>query len=532
MRERRVVVIGAGIGGLTAGLELTAHGLGVTIVDKEAAVGGKMRRVVFPTSEGDVGIDAGPTVFTMRWVLDELFDAIGARLDDHITLHPAETLARHAWSDASRLDLFADLARSADAVAAFAGLEARAGFLAFAEASRHVYRTLERPFLRAPRPSVTGLVAATGFAGLGDLARIGAFRTLWGGIGRYFADPRLRQLFGRYATYCGSSPFESPATLMLIAHVEQDGVWLVEGGMHRVATALADLAAARGVRLRLGELVSEVVVRGGRAAGVRLASGEVIEADAVISNADAGALRAGAFGRAVKSAAPGIPPRARSFSALTFAMHARATGFPLIRHTVFFSSDYRLEFNDLRRHARLPQAPTIYVCAQDRADLDTRTVSGDHGGAERLLVLINAPPTGDIRTPESWESETCASRIIDRLHHYGLDLTPVPGRLRVTTPTDFHRLFPATGGALYGRASHGWAASFRRASTSTRLPGLYLAGGSTHPGPGVPMAARSGRLAAARLITDLTGRKRTFPANSTSEPQSRPAGMPGGTSTA
>lgn len=530
MRQDRVVVIGAGIGGLTAGLTLAARGLDVTLLEAQATPGGKMRQIAVGAPDRPALVDAGPTVFTMRWVFDELFDSLGLTLSDHLTLTRAETLARHAWGDGSRLDLFADVERSRAAVEAFAGAGEAAGFEQFCAATRKVYQLLEQPFLRSETPSAIGLVRSCGLVDLARLARIGAFSTLWGGIGQYFRDPRLQQLFGRYATYCGSSPFEAPATLMLIAHVEQDGVWLVDGGMHAVARAFADLAAAKGARIRYGARVDEILVRHGRVSGVLLAGGEVIEADTVISNADAGALSAGLFGRAIGAAGPRLATRDRSFSAVTFACQASTSGFPLARHNVFFSSDYAREFADLRVEQTLPREPTIYVCAQDRGD--SACASGGITGPERLLCLINAPPTGDDRSSDSWETDQCAMRVFDRLRHFGLHVDHRAGHMVTTTPTDFHRLFPATGGALYGRASHGWMASFQRASSRTRVPGLYLAGGSTHPGPGVPMATLSGRNAAARVLQDLTRGQPRRQASSISASPSRPADMAGGTSTA
>jgi 1-hydroxycarotenoid 3,4-desaturase len=143
-----------------------------------------------------------------------------------------------------RLDLFADRERSADAIGALAGPDEARGFKRFCDRARRTFEVLDRPFIRSARPSVDRLVAGVGLRGLGDLWLANPFGTLWDSLGSFFRDPRLRQLFGRYATYCGSSPFRAPATLMLVAHVEQDGVWLVEGGMHRLARALADLARA------------------------------------------------------------------------------------------------------------------------------------------------------------------------------------------------------------------------------------------------------------------------------------------------
>jgi 1-hydroxycarotenoid 3,4-desaturase len=338
---------------------------------------------------------------------------------------------------------------------------------------------------------------------------------MWSALGKYFRDPRLQQLFGRYATYCGSSPYLAPATLMLVAHVERSGVWSIEGGMHALAQALADGARSFGATIRYGQEVDELLVACGRASGVRLASGERIGADAVIINADVAALAGGLFGVNARRGAAAISPRARSLSALTWSTVAKTDGFPLSLHNVFFSRDYHAEFDDIFRRDTLPNEPTVYVCAQDRDG-----EGPDSGGEERLLVLVNAPANGDRHYYDTAEVEQCAQRTFRTLERCGLQIQRRPETTQVTTPADFNRMFPATGGALYGRSSHGWTASFQRPGARTRIPGLYLAGGSTHPGPGVPMAALSGRSAASSLLADLT-----------SHGWSTPTAMRGGTST-
>ena len=499
----RVAVVGAGIGGLVAALGLASRGLDVTLLDRAAAPGGKMREVEVAGQR----LDAGPTVFTMRWVLDAVFAGAGTRLEDHLTLQPAGVLARHAWPDGSRLDLFADMEQSADAIGAFAGRREAAGFRTFTAQARGIYETLEGPFIRGPRPTMPGLVGAAGFA---RMWRTRPFDTLWSALSSHFQDQRLRQLFGRYATYCGSSPYLAPATLMLVAHVEREGVWMVQGGMHRVAAALAALAASRGVTVRMGAEVAEVLVDRGRAAGVRLRDGERIAADAVVVNADPNAVASGLLGAAVRGAVPPLAPAGRSLSALTWAAVARAEGFPLHRHTVFFSDDYAGEFAGLRRGA-LPVQPTTYVCAQDRGD-----ACAGPAGPERLLILVNAPATGDTQPPTETEIDECRDRTFTHLSRSGLHLTDMEAV--ATGPAGFNSLFPATGGALYGPAVHGAMATFKRPGSRTRVPGLYLAGGGTHPGAGVPMAALSGGLAVDSVMQDLASTRRSVQ-----------GAMPGGT---
>jgi 1-hydroxycarotenoid 3,4-desaturase len=261
--------------------------------------------------------------------------------------------------------------------------------------------------------------------------------------------------------------------------------------------------------------VDQITVAGGRASGVTLATGEHLAADAVVANADAAAIAMGAFGEAAAKGAPLRPASARSLSAVSWALHAQTDGFPLCRHNVFFSGDYRAEFDDIFRDGRLPRAPTIYVCAEDRGD-DGAKISG----AERLLILVNAPANGDQTSLGERELSTCQTQVFDHLRRCGLAVARTAEATRVTTPRDFNALFPATGGALYGQATHGWAAAFQRPGAKTKVPGLYQAGGGAHPGAGVPMAALSGRLAAARLMRD---RASTSPF--------RRAAIAGGTST-
>jgi 1-hydroxycarotenoid 3,4-desaturase len=194
-----------------------------------------------------------------------------------------------------------------------------------------------------------------------------------------------------------------------------------------------------------------------------------------------------------------VDPGSRSLSAIIWNLVAETEGFPLLRHTVFFSRDYRAEFDAIFRDGRPPGEPTVYICAQDRDDRGEWPA----GTPERLLCLINAPALGDSKPLPSSEVEQCAERTFSLLTRCGLRVQRSPHLSQVTTPTGFSELFPATGGALYGQASHGWKASFSRPGSRSAIPGLYLAGGSTHPGAGVPMATLSGRLAASCVLADL-----------------------------
>ena len=509
MADSHVVVIGAGVGGLVTAALLGASGVRVTVVEAEAGPGGKLRTL----PAGHRPMDAGPTVFTMKPVFEEIFAAAGRDFDACVPTRPADVLARHAWGD-DRLDLYADPARSEAAIGDFAGTAAVRGYRAFRAQAKRVFDTLDASFLRTGSTNPIGLTWRVGLRRFPDMLAIRPYESLWKVLGEYFADQRLRQLFARYATYCGSSPFQSPSTLMLIAHVEALGVWLIDDGMHRLASALEALAAANGVTFRYGVAVEEILIERGRARGVRTAGGGSIAADAVVCNADPAALAAGRFGTEARRACRPTRRAQRSLSAMVWLADAATDGFPLARHNVFFSADYPAEFAALRA-GTLADRPSVYVCAQDRTDAGCR-----EPGRERLQIIVNAPPLGDQRILNPSEIEQCSRRMEAGLARCGLTLRLHPQAMRLLTPHDFERLCPSTGGALYGRASHGWAASFLRQSARTRIPGLYCAGGSTHPGAGVPMAALSGRLAAATLRRDLASTFRSYP-----------AAMPGGTST-
>jgi 1-hydroxycarotenoid 3,4-desaturase len=502
-RKDKVIIVGAGIGGLATAVELAARGVQVEVVERAATPGGKMREVAI----GDARIDAGPTVFTMRWVFDELFGNAGTSLDAELVLKQADLIARHAWNDHDRLDLFADIQQSADAVARFSGADEGKRFLNFCTDSRKIYETLRGPFIGSSRTNPIGLTGRIGRAGLSGMLHVKPYSTLWQALSGHFRDARLRQLYGRYATYAGSSPFLAPATLMLIAHVEQEGVWLIEGGMHQLAVAMARLAQRNGASIRYGADVAEVLMKNDRACGIRLAGHEDqrIEADAVVLNTDVSALGAGLLGAGVARAAPPTLPKHRSLSAITWNLVAKTSGFPLTRHSVFFSSDYPAEFDDIFKRGRPPLEPTVYICAQDRgASLSELHPQPQNAAAgERLLLLINAPANGDSRQADAAEIERWRLRTFNVLERCGLHIEHRPDATQATTASGFEQLFPATGGALYGRASHGWQASFARPGSRTKVPRLYLAGGSTHPGAGVPMAALSGRQAATSVLADL-----------------------------
>ena len=487
--ERHVIVVGAGIGGLAAAIDLAAGGTRVTLLERHSTPGGKMRE----HHVGGFHIDAGPTVFTMRWVFEALFEHAGAHFGECVDAVEASVLARHSWLDGSQLDLFADIERSIDAIGDFAGAGEAAAYRRFARESQQIFDTLDHSFMRSERPSPLGLTAALGLRGLPRLYATKPFTSLWRELGRVFRDSRLQQLFGRYATYCGSSPFDSPATLMLIAHAERAGVWYLQGGMFRLARAMADLAAKLGVDCRYETDVARIVTTAKRASGVELQNGERIDADAVVFNGDVAALNAGLLGDDLRDATPPRPGERRSLSAITWSLAAPTRGFELDYHTVFFGSDYADEFASIFARGTVTAEPTVYICAK------ARTEQARPEGSEPLLLLVNAPP----RHFAADELARIEKRTFTLLHRHGLEIDRTQDAGLTTSPNDFAAMFPGTQGAIYGWPTHGWTGSFKRHGARARLPGLYFAGGTVHPGPGVPMVAQSGRLAAAAIRADF-----------------------------
>lgn len=496
-----ILIIGAGAGGLAAAIALAASGHPVEVLERGPAPGGKMRRV----KAGEFDLDAGPTVFTMRWVFEDLLREAGTSLADRLTLEPAEILARHAWTDGSQLDLYASLARSAEAIGDFAGAREAQGFSRMMTRARDIHATLAEAFMASEQPggSLT-LMRRLGPRGLPGLVRTAPMRTLWGALGNYFRDPRLRQLFARYATYVGASPLHAPATLMLIAWVEQTGVWRVIGGMRALAAMLAEVAVALGVKFHFDTHVAAIHAPHGAVAGVTLASGDRMACQSLIYNGDTAALGSGLLGSDVQPMFRSECNRQRSLSALTFCVAARTSGFPLSHHNVFFPPEYPPEFRTIFGSGEIIERPTVYVCAQARSAADTPPPA-QRRQAEPLLLLINAPADGDRRSRSPEEIDVLRTKTLQMMADCGAIVHPESEV--VTGPAGFEALFPGRGGALYGAANHGPFASFARPGPATPVRGLYLAGGSAHPGAGVPMATLSGRLAAARLLADRAGNR-------------------------
>ncbi|MDC0721336.1 phytoene desaturase family protein [Nannocystis sp. bb15-2] len=487
----RVVVIGGGAGGLAAAVDCARRGAAVLLLERGTEVGGKVRQEWV----GGQPVDAGPTVLTMRWVFEALFADADDALADHVHLQALSVLARHAWQDGERLDLYADREATAAAISRFASAADASGYLAFCRHTEAIYQKVQGPFIRAAQPTLTSLVGSLGLRGLPGALGLDFHRTMWKSLGDYFRDPRLRQLFARYATYYGSSPFEAPATLNLIAHVEQTGVWAPVGGMSALTGAVAELARRHGAEIRceaeVAAIEADSCVR-----AVRLASGERVPAEAVIFAGDLAALGDGRLGPAAARAVKAPPRSRRSLSAVTWCLRGQTGGWPLAYHNVLFSRDYAAEFTALMDRGALPAEPTVYVCAPDRQG-DGVPVAG-----ERLFVLVNAPPRGGEGWLTAREIEACERatwRVIERC---GLSMAPAEPP-RVTTPDDFAARFPGSGGGLYGTATRGLLDALGRPTATTKLPGLYVAGGSVHPGAGVPMATLSGRFAAATACAGL-----------------------------
>ncbi len=486
MSTKAVTVIGGGMAGMSAALALSSQGHAVTLIEQHERLGGKLRQATF----GDQRIDCGPTVFTLKPVFDRLFGLVNERIEDHVNLKQANILARHFWLDHAPFDLYSNVDKTCEQVDAVFNAQEADNYRKFASQTQAVFDTLDHTFMQTQKPTPLSLTFSHGLTGVLKLWQTQPFKTLWASLAKDFNSPHIRQLFARYATYCGSSPFQAPATLMLIAHAERQGVWYLEDGMYSLVQAIQRLMEKQNVHILLNTKVTNIASNAnGSVKSVTINNAQTRLADAVVFAGDTADLTAGSFGKRPQQAVPSRTDA--SLSAITRSELATTEGLQLSHHNVFFSDNYPLEFEELFEQQRVPSHPTLYVCAQDRGD------AKDIDGPERLFTLANAPAT-----PLSDEViQQTVSSIPTWLKQYGLALESnvVP---KSDSPNTFAQLFPSTQGALYGRPTHGMMGSFQRPGSRSRLKGLYLAGASVHPGAGIPMVCLSGMLAADAVQQD------------------------------
>jgi phytoene desaturase len=483
----KIIIIGAGLGGLAAAIRLAGKDYKVTIFEKNATTGGKVniRRAA------GYSFDTGASLLTMRHVLEDLFSSVGKRLEDYLTLQKLDPVCRYRWTDGATFDASSDLTKTEAEIRRLAPEDLDA-FRKFLTDSQRKYEIAERTFLAHSLNDLPKLLRPR-YAR--DLAALSTFRTLAAHVDRHFRSPYLRQIFKRYATYNGSSPYRAPATFALIPFVEFGlGAWHVRGGMYELPRALEKLARELGVEIRANAEVEKIIIRDRCVRGVRLTSGEEFVCDALIANSDT-----------IETYRSLIDERARpSFSdAKLNHLEPSSSGFVLLigarrrfenlaHHNIFFSDDYPREFRQIFDELRPADNPTIYVCAASRTD-----ASQAPANCENLFVLVNAPAMSE-RT--SWAKEADAYRelVINKLESFGLEnLRDSIEFIETVTPEDFQTRYRANRGAIYGISSNKLANAFSRPPNRSRdIRNLYFAGGAAHPGGGIPLVLLSGKMAA------------------------------------
>jgi phytoene desaturase len=482
-----VVVIGGGVGGLCAAIRLQAADHQVTLLERNDTVGGKLAA---RTIDG-FSFDTGPSLLTLPAVFDEVFALADSTLAGEVTLDRLDPQCRYRWRDGSSLDVHDDVEQTMrvfDAFAPGAGAQLRE----LLDRSATTWSVSERTFFAGPMASPRDLMKR--MRSPRDLLEIDPLRTLAARARSTFDDPRLQQWLGRYATYSGSSPYLAPATLGCITHIEQAlGAWHIRGGLVELAQALEQTARRLGVEIRTSTDVAAVEVGtlgvDDGVTGVRLVTGERLAARIVICNADAEHLYRDLLPDSRALAKVQRAPRSTSGFALLIGVDGRTEN--LAHHNIGFSGDSRAEFAALER-GELADDPTVYVCASSVTDPSQAPPE-----CENWFVLANVPSGDHLDWTQLTKRYT--RTVMNTLARHGWDVSTRARFVEPITPADIARNYRAPGGAIYGTSSNGTRSAFLRPNNIGARRGLYLVGGSSHPGGGLPLVATSARIVAEQI---------------------------------
>ena len=488
-----IAVIGAGIGGMSAGARLAKAGHEVTIYENSDRSGGKCRTEWF----GDYAFDTGPSLLTLPAVYRDLFLKTGKRIEHILDIKPVDPAFNYHFLDGSSV-LFPNLSNpnTYNEIEKSYGLVASNQWKELIDRAERMWEVSREPFIESELNSIFSLLKRKNL--LRDIKEIAPFTSLRKLSEKLKLDPHLQMIVDRYATYTGSDPRSAPAVLLTIAFVESTfGAWRIQGGVGQLSVALEQRCTDLGVNFKFNTLVTQILVRNNQTIGIQTSDGKEIKSDLVVANSDAEYIynkllskdvsRARSERRKLKFATKSLS----GFSLLLGLDNSKGKAVPIDHHNVYFPNNYDAEFDDIFTKQIPVEDPTIYICAPK----DSHMTKGEN--KEAWFVLVNAPRH---QVDGGWDwregGAEYGQKIIKKLDDLGLNVSSRLDFMKYRTPADLENYAMAPGGSIYGSSSNSAASAFLRTKNRSKIKGLFCVGGSSHPGGGLPLVGISAEIVA------------------------------------
>lgn len=496
-KRKRVAVIGAGLGGLSASIILATQGYDVDVYEQNDKAGGKANQIF----ENGFRFDTGPSLLTMPFVIKELFRLSGEKIEDYLELVPLDILCKYFYPDNTVINAYSDVEKFAGEISEKTQDSAHS-VKRYLKYSEKIYKLTADFFLFSNFSDIKNFYKPAALKTLLQINKIDPFRSMHKANRSFFKDPKTIQLFDRYATYNGSNPFKAPATLNIIQHVEYNlGGFILKRGVYSLVEALMKVAKKKGVNFYFNSKVSQILHDNQVIKGLTLNRNgihEIKDYEVVLTNADVNYTYMNLLNDTVSKSAKRYSKLEPSSSALVFYWGIKGIHENLETHNILFSEDYSKEFKDLFENSICPDDPTIYIYVSSK--FNCADAPENH---ENWYVMINAPYVRN----QNWEKEIEKSRknIIKKIRDVlGIELESKIVFEKVLSPEMIEKTTSSFRGSLYGISSNGKSSAFvRQKVQSKEYKGLYFCGGSAHPGGGIPLVILSGKLAAESIIKEL-----------------------------
>ncbi len=491
-KKKHVVVIGAGLGGLSAAISLATEGFSVDLLEKNDKVGGKLNIL----EKDGFTFDLGPSILTMPHIFQALFERAGKNMADYINIQTVEPHWRNFFEDGSTLDLSSDPERMKQELDKL-GPNTAKEFDEFLAYSKKLCEITEQGYFAHGLDSFWDLLKHYG--PVRSLLEFDVFRSMDQGVRRFIKDPKLVDVLNYFIKYVGSSPYDAPALMNLLPYIQFGyGLWYVKGGMYGIAEGLQKLAEELGVNIRVDSEVAEIQQHGGRATGVRLLDGTVIAADIVVSNMEV----IPAYKKLLNNEKEAQRLQRFEPSCSGLVLHLGVdTIYPQLAHHNFFYSDHpREHFNAVFHNNKLSDDPTIYLVAPVKSD-PTQAPPG----CEIIKILPHIPHLNPDQPLTAEDYAALRERVLIKLERMGLtDLRKHIVCEEYWTPIDIEQRYYSNQGSIYGVVADRFKnLGFKIPQRSKDISNLYFVGGSVNPGGGMPMVTLSGQLVRDKILADL-----------------------------